>query len=133
MGAVKNAFDSVDVDQSGVVDFDKFVSLLEGVMKDYALVQETLGDARANADTRAERNAELRARLENMRGEIGGQINDLISQMMGINPEDVLSDEEINQHLTEAFERFDTDNSGQLGKWEFVQVSFCFYSLCCEV
>ena len=139
---VKQAFDSVDVDESGVVDFDEFVfsimgedalkygklaaleklvSLLEGVMKDYALVQDTLNDARANSETRADRNAELRARLENMRSEVGGQINDLISKMMGVNPEDVLTDEEINAHLKEAFERFDEDNSGQLGKWEFVQ------------
>jgi Ca2+-binding EF-hand superfamily protein len=77
--------------------------------------------ARGNADTRAKRNAELRTRLEGMRTEVGGQINELISNMMGVNPEDVLSDEEINQHLTQAFQKFDEDNSGHLGGWEFAQ------------
>ena len=44
--------------------------------------------------------------------------------MLGIKPEDVLSEEEINVHLTEAFNKFDEDNSGQLGQWEFMQAWF---------
>ena len=139
---VKKAFDSVDIDSSGLVEFDEFifsimgeealkygkladleklVSLLDGVLKDYAMIQDTLNDVRGNNEGRPERNAELRSRLENMRKEVGGQINDLISSMMNVNPEDVLSDEEINAYLQEAFERFDEDNSGQLGQWEFTQ------------
>jgi Ca2+-binding EF-hand superfamily protein len=85
------------------------------------MVQDTLKGVRANNDTRAERNAELRARLENIRGEVSDQVNGLISELLNINPEDVLTDEEINAYIKEAFERFDEDNSGQLGDWEFVQ------------
>merc|ERR1711979_106829 len=43
---------------------------------------------------------------------------------LGLKPEDVLSEEEIDAHLTEAFNKFDEDNSGQLGEWEFQQAWF---------
>merc|ERR1712053_30631 len=48
----------------------------------------------------------------------------MIAQMMGVNPEDVLSDEEINAHLKQAFNKFDKDSSGELGEWEFTQAWF---------
>merc|ERR1711981_300303 len=44
--------------------------------------------------------------------------------MLGCNPEDLLSDEEITKHLTDAFNKFDEDRSGQLGAWEFAQAWF---------
>ena len=44
--------------------------------------------------------------------------------MMGLDPVDVLSDEEINKHLTDAFNKFDEDKSGELGAWEFKQAWF---------
>ena len=50
-----------------------------------------------------------------MKGTVTGQVNELLSKMLGVKPEDVLSDEEINAHLTNAFNKFDVDNSGQLG------------------
>lgn len=104
-----------------LADLEKLTSLLDGVMKDYSMVQDTLNDVRGNNDTRAQRNKELRARLENMKGEVSDQVNSLIAQMMGVDPRDVLSDEEINAHLEDAFRRFDEDNSGELGEWEFTQ------------
>merc|ERR1712146_792027 len=45
-------------------------------------------------------------------------------ESLGLKPEDVLSDEEIDKHLTEAFNKFDEDGSGQLGQWEFMQAWF---------
>jgi Ca2+-binding EF-hand superfamily protein len=59
-----------------------------------------------------------------MKGEVQGAVNGLIAQMMGVRPEDVLSEEEINNHLKEAFNKFDEDNSGELGSWEFQQAWF---------
>eukprot|EP00492_Amphilonche_elongata_P002514 TRINITY_DN276_c0_g2_i1.p1 TRINITY_DN276_c0_g2~~TRINITY_DN276_c0_g2_i1.p1 ORF type:complete len:300 (-),score=75.41 TRINITY_DN276_c0_g2_i1:224-1123(-) len=56
-----------------------------------------------------------------MKGAVTSQVNDLLSKMLGVRPEDVLSEEEINQHLTDAFNKFDVDRSGQLGQWEFTQ------------
>merc|ERR1711953_309040 len=68
---IKNAFDSVDVDASGLVEWDEFVfsimgevalkygpladmekltELLDGVMKDYKMVQDTLSEVRVNND-----------------------------------------------------------------------------------
>merc|ERR1711972_741277 len=43
---------------------------------------------------------------------------------MNCNPEDLMTDEEITKHLTEAFNKFDEDRSGQLGLWEFQQAWF---------
>lgn len=56
-----------------------------------------------------------------MKSEVSGTVNDLISNLLGINPEDVLSQEEIDGYLIETFEKFDEDNIGQLGQWEFTQ------------
>lgn len=38
-----------------------------------------------------------------------------------MNPEHVLTDEEIKQHLNEAFERFAEDSSDQLCQWDFTR------------
>merc|ERR1712146_508891 len=81
-------------------------------------------ETRMSAEERASKNARLRNRLENMKGEVSGQVNDLLSKMLGMKPEDILSGEEINQHLTDAFNKFDEDGSGQLGQWEFTQAWF---------
>merc|ERR1711879_506390 len=48
----------------------------------------------------------------------------MLANLMGIDPKDVLSEEEINKHLADAFNKFDEDNSGQLGQWEFTQAWF---------
>merc|ERR1712062_103583 len=98
--------------------------LLGNVSAEYGLLRESLQETRMSAEDRASRNARLRDRLENMKGEVSSQVNNLLSKMLGIKPEDVLSEEEINQHLTEAFNKFDEDNSGQLGQWEFMQAWF---------
>ena len=44
--------------------------------------------------------------------------------MSTVGPRDVLSDEAIDKHLTEAFQKFDEDNSGELQAWEFTQAWF---------
>merc|ERR1712048_1030572 len=45
----------------------------------------------------------------------------MLAQMFNVNPEDVLSSAEIDKHLTEAFNKFDEDGSGEMGNWEFTQ------------
>jgi len=141
-GEIKQAFASVDVDATGLVDFEEFIfsimgekalkygvladmerlkELLGNVAKEYGLLRESMQGARMSAEERASKNKRLRDRLENMKGEVTGQVNALLSKMLGVRPEDVLSEEEINQHLTNAFNKFDVDKSGQLGEWEFTQ------------
>merc|ERR1712037_787854 len=56
-----------------------------------------------------------------MQDEVSGSINSLIADMLGVDPKDVLSSEEIDSYLTDAFNKFDDDNSGELGSWEFAQ------------
>jgi len=94
---------------------EKLTTLLDATMKDYAMIQDALADARGNNDIRATRNAELRQRLDNMKGDVQNTVNSLIASMMNIDPRDVLSDAEIDHHLEVAFNKFDKDNSGELG------------------
>merc|ERR1712113_913635 len=71
---------------------------------------------------RAERNAELRSRLEQMKKDMGGQMSNVIGKMlsiMGQNPEDILTEEEVNKLLFETFKNFDKDNSGRMERPEF--------------
>ena len=139
---IKAAFDGVDVDVSGLVEWSEFVfsimgeaaskygvladmedleRLLKNTVSEYRILRETLQEVRANNDVRAERNARLRNRLEGMKDEVGAQMNELFSSMAGVRPEDVLSDEEIDAHLKTAFDKFESSGDGQLGEWEFTQ------------
>merc|ERR1712187_866359 len=59
-----------------------------------------------------------------MRDEVSSQIGHLMTDLLGLRPEDVLSEEEIRKHLTDAFHKFDEDNSGEIGRWEFQQAWF---------
>jgi Ca2+-binding EF-hand superfamily protein len=139
---IKKAFDSVDVDGTGLVDWDEFVfsimgeaalkygtladmekltTLLDSTLKDYNMIRDTLGEVRADNDARAVRNKELRNRLDNMKDDVQSTINGLIADMMNIDPRDVMSEAEIDHHLEQAFAKFDADNSGELGEWEFKQ------------
>eukprot|EP00494_Astrolonche_serrata_P031798 UN32067 len=104
-----------------LADLEKLTKLLGGVLKDYAMIQDTLADVRGNNDRRAENNKALKARLENMKSDVQSTVNGLIAKMMNVKPEDVLSESEIDHHLETAFNKFDKDNSGELGQWEFTQ------------
>merc|ERR1712004_490639 len=98
--------------------------LLKTVIKEYTLIQGNFSEMQGSAAERAKKNAQLRARLENVRKDVSQQMNALFGKMMNMNPEDLLSEEEINKHLAVAFHKFDEDGSGQLGQWEFMQAWF---------
>ena len=78
---IKAAFDGVDIDQSGLVEWSEFVfsimgekatkygvladmeeleRLLSNTLKEYIILRDTLHEVRASNDTRAERNGRLR-------------------------------------------------------------------------
>eukprot|EP00492_Amphilonche_elongata_P002513 TRINITY_DN276_c0_g1_i6.p1 TRINITY_DN276_c0_g1~~TRINITY_DN276_c0_g1_i6.p1 ORF type:complete len:227 (-),score=64.66 TRINITY_DN276_c0_g1_i6:327-965(-) len=139
---IKAAFDGVDIDQSGLVEWSEFVfsimgeaatkygvladmedleRLLKNTVSEYKILRETLQEVRANNDVRAERNARLRQRLQGMKDEVGAQMNELFANMAGVRPEDVMSEAEIDAHLKTAFDKFENSGDGQLGEWEFTQ------------
>ena len=73
---------------------------------------------------RAENNAELRARLKTMKLESGAKFSKIMNKMMGImgqDPRDLLTDEQINKLLKETFKKFDKDGSGRLESPEFIK------------
>ena len=59
-------------------------------------------ELKESAAERAKKNQRLRDRLENMKGQVSKDINAMLGGMMNLNPEDVMSEEEINAHLKEA-------------------------------
>merc|ERR1712048_390057 len=128
MGDIKNAFDSVDVDGSGLVEQDEFMfsimgeaalkygtaadmercaRLLERFAGEFTILNGNFDDLKLSAAERAKRNKLLKDRLKGMQSELQGQINGLLSNMVGLNPEDLLSEEEITKHLTDAFNKYD--------------------------
>merc|ERR1711879_720699 len=107
-----------------LAEMELLKGLLGNVAAEYSLLRESMQETRMSAEERASKNKRLRDRLENMKSEVSGQVNDLLSKMLGVKPEDILSGEEINQHLTDAFNKFDSDNSGEMGAWEFTQAWF---------
>ena len=73
---------------------------------------------------RAERNAELRARLETMKSDLNEQFGGVFTKMFSIigkDPRELLTDDEINRLLFETFKKFDVDNSGELEVKEFIE------------
>merc|ERR1712025_703398 len=142
---IKAVWDSVDIDGSGLIDWTEFVFSLMGeralefgplaqletlytVMSDATDLLEGLRDSleenqRENS-IRAERNAQLRERMESMKYEMGSKISVVMNKMlgvMGLDPKDVLTDDEINKLLIATFEKFDTDKSKRLEKPEFLE------------
>merc|ERR1712037_630780 len=104
-----------------LADMEELQRLLKNTVSEYNILRDTLQEVRANQDVRAENNAKVRRRLQSMQSEVGAQMNGLISSLFEVYPSEVLSDAEIEKYLTEAFEKFDEDNSGKLGEWEFKQ------------
>jgi len=86
---------------------------------------------REDIEGRAKRNQELRERLNGMKRDMNGKLGNVMSKMlsiMGQNPEDLLTDEEISKLLSQTFTKFDTDGSNKLESskffkgWEFLQL-----------
>jgi len=95
--------------------------LLDKIVPQIENLKSALSVATGSAEERAKSNARLKSRLESVKGQISGESNALLSQMMDIDPSSFMSEAEIDAHLTEAFNKFDEDGSGRLGKWEFAQ------------
>ena len=67
---------------------------------DFGSMKDGLDESRQSQEARAAENRKLMEKLERQKGEVSDQVNGLLANMMNINPEDVLSEEEIKAHLT---------------------------------
>jgi Ca2+-binding EF-hand superfamily protein len=140
---INKAFNSVDVDGSGRIDWNEFVfSIMGEAAKNFgpladleALIQllDALGGKLSSSNSlydemvetqeeRKRRNAELMQRLKGLKGENAKELNSIIGRMMSIagkDPMAVLTNEQINQYLTEAFNNFDSSADGRIDFNEF--------------
>jgi len=59
-----------------------------------------------------------------VKGDVSSKINDLFGNILGVDATDILSGEEIDGHLNDAFNKFDANHNGKLDQWEFTQACF---------
>merc|ERR1712203_896326 len=99
-----------------LADMENLQILLKETVDELKLLKDALNESRGSSEERQRKSAQVRARLEQAGQDYKNQMNQLLSDM-GI--ADLLTEEEIKQHLTEAFNKFDEDHSGEMGHWEF--------------
>ena len=135
---IKKAFDMIDVDGTGLVEWTEYVFSLMGekainfgalavleslsmVLKEsegvMAALREALIEAKTANQERATRNAEMRDRLTAMKGQMQESVGGVVNKMMGMlgkSVEDLMTEEQVVKILVETFKKFDSDGSGQL-------------------
>jgi len=143
--AVRKAFDSVDVDRSGLVDRDEFVfsimgqraeqfgpiadmerldALIDGLLE---LIENNRLELLNRAKTQEERDVEnerLRARMKNQNEQLTKGMTSVMKAMMDITGDDMdrfMSSNDIDRYLTEAFNKYDKNGNGSLSLREFRQ------------
>jgi Ca2+-binding EF-hand superfamily protein len=140
---IKRAFDQIDVDGTGLVEWNEFsfslmgekalnfgaladLEILDNLLQETEEVMKGLRDAlfeskASNAD-RAERNKDMRERLTRMKGDMNSSLNSVIGKVMSVmgqDARDLMTDEQISKVLIATFKKFDTDGSGGLEYPEF--------------
>merc|ERR1719494_546549 len=117
---IKGAFDSVDIDGSGMVQLDEFMfsimgkkamkygpladlekldKMLQSTLGDYLKLSGSLVELKEANEARANKNALLREKLDGMRNEVTSQMNGMFENMFGLDPSQILSDDEIRKHM----------------------------------
>ena len=107
-----------------LADLEHLNVLLQDTSSLLASLRDDLAESQMSNGERAERNAELRARLETMKGDMNKQFSGIFTKMLGIigkDPSELLTDEQINKLLFETFKKFDKDQSGELEAPEFIK------------
>jgi len=89
---------------------------------EFTALRKSLAEAKGSIADRKKKNKLLRDRLDNVRGEVSAKMNALFGNVLGIDVTALMSGEEIDGHLQEAFNKFDANNNGTLDQWEFTQV-----------
>tara|TARA_B100000809_G_scaffold143750_1_gene141294 strand:+ start:288 stop:605 length:318 start_codon:yes stop_codon:yes gene_type:complete len=85
---VELAFRGVDVNDSGTISEDEFRTAIKGErmeeLSNRIILADDLQSSQMSTAERTERNAELRKRIANMKKEMGGKMQNMMSKMMGV-------------------------------------------------
>jgi Ca2+-binding EF-hand superfamily protein len=142
---IRNAFNSVDVDRSGLVDRDEFIlsimgpkandfgpiadmdrldSLMDGLL---ALIERhgaELADLSKSGTERDAENARILARMKNQKNQLSAGMSKIMKSMMGLTGNDIegfLQSKEVDRYLVEAFNKYDRNGNGTLSAREFAE------------
>ena len=63
---------------------EKLQAMLGDTLDQFAMLKNALDEASGSAADRQKRNARLRDRLENMKSQVQGQMNELFANMIGV-------------------------------------------------
>merc|ERR1712110_811514 len=106
-----------------LADMETINNLLIKASRAFTSLKETLTAAKEDTETRALRNADLRNQLQDMKRNMDSGMMDLMNEMAGlagIDPSAGIRDEkEVREHLTKAFNKFDSNKSGTIDFREF--------------
>ena len=105
-----------------VADLELLNTLLNDINVFPENLKGSLSEAKMDQETRAKRNAELRQRMNEMKKSSSNALGAVMAkmmQMMGQDPKDLLTEEQINRILDKTFTKFDKDGSGIHEKPEF--------------
>merc|ERR1719168_36519 len=100
---------------SPMADLELLDQLIGDADKLLANLNSSIKESEESNKVRAERNAELRNRLGEMKKKMNGSLGKVMSKMLGIlgqDARDLLTDEQINRLLKATFDKFDRDSSG---------------------
>ena len=145
---IKRTFDAIDVDGTGLVEWNEYAFSLMGekamnygpladletldklLLETDAVMSELRGallEAKEHTQFTVEKNDAMRERLLAQKNQIQDQMGNVMGKMLGMMGqavEDMMTGEQIEKLLIATFNKFDADRSGQLEYDEFKQAFF---------
>merc|ERR1712131_229404 len=130
---IKKSFDGVDYDNSGYIEWSEFVfsimkedagkvGPLDDVDATIRAGTRALAETQESVEERQRRNAKLKEKMKNLRGDMNNELNKLMGSLGVVSEgEDFFNEENIAKALEDAFHKFDKDKSGWLRFTEFAR------------
>lgn len=131
-----NAFTSVDIDNSGFIEWDEFVFSLQGeeaqkygLLADMEVMLTLLSEIRTDLmELRGERSDAqkelytLRERLQTLQREVTNKTEGMVQRMRRVSGENgSIKVDDLDEQLRNAFANADSNKNGSLNLWQFSQ------------